>query len=78
MARPRLHPVGTTAAQRVKLSIERLVAQGGARKSIRLKPETNKTLADLKTQLGVRTETEVIEQAILQLARARQATGAQA
>jgi hypothetical protein len=44
MARPRKHPIGTTASERVAISTANLKSAGGARKTFRLSPEAHHAL----------------------------------
>ncbi|MFZ4536213.1 hypothetical protein [Propionivibrio sp.] len=64
MARPRIHPEGTTASQRVAASTAALTAAGGARKTFRLSPEANKALLVLIKSSAI-TETELIEKLLI-------------
>ena len=65
MARERIHPEGTDATYRVQESLKVLVQLGGARKTFRLKVDANKALQQLQKMLGVATETEAVETAIV-------------
>jgi hypothetical protein len=67
MSRERIHPEGTDATYRVQESLKALVQLGGARKTFRLKPDANKALQQLVKLLGVSTETEAVETAIVAL-----------
>ena len=67
MSRERIHPEGTDATYRVQESLKALVQLGGARKTFRLKPDANKALQQLVKMLGVNTETEVVETALVAL-----------
>lgn len=76
MVRPRVHPEGTTASERVAASTSALVEAGGARKTFRLSPEANAALNFLLRQKSAPpTATALIEQlliaAALQAKRAR-------
>lgn len=62
MTRPRIHPPGTTAGQRVAASTAALRAAGGARKTWRLGPQAHAALLQLMDAPGSpATETELIE-----------------
>jgi hypothetical protein len=66
MPRPRKHPIGTTATQRVNASLAALKAAGGARKTWRLSPEANRALQYLIEAAGTAiTETEIIERLLI-------------
>jgi hypothetical protein len=67
MSRERIHPEGTDATYRVQASLKALVQQGGARKTFRLKPEANQALLEVGRLLGLSTETEAVETAIVAL-----------
>lgn len=73
--RPRKHPEGTTATERVAMSTQTLQAAGGARKTFRLGPEAMQALKALKRAHRKATETGIVEAALLaaayQLARRR-------
>ena len=63
--RPRKHPEGTTAAERVTLSLEALKQAGGARKTFRLSPEAMRALKTLQKARRKATETEIVEAALI-------------
>lgn len=66
MGRRRIHPVGTTASERVALSTAALKDAGGARKTFRLKPRAHEALQAVMAQPGAPgTETELIESLLL-------------
>lgn len=65
MSRPRKHPVGTTATERVNASVANLKAAGGARKTWRLSPAAYAALQAVMDKSGAVTETEVIERLLL-------------
>lgn len=74
--RPRKHPEGTTATQRVTMSLATLKQAGGARKTFRLGPAAMQALQTLKRSRRKATETEIVEAALIaaadQLARRRE------
>lgn len=63
--RPRKHPEGTTATERVNISIATLKMAGGARKIFRLSPEAMKALKTLQQYRNGATETEIVESALI-------------
>lgn len=66
MSRPRKHPDGTTASQRVALSTAELIRVGGARKTFRLSPQASAALVFLvESSKDSITETAVVEAALL-------------
>lgn len=66
MARPRKHPIGTTASERVAISTANLKSAGGARKTFRLSPEAHHALQLLARQNDLyETETAVIEKLLI-------------
>jgi hypothetical protein len=73
--RPRKHPEGTTATERVTMSLAALKEAGGARKTFRLGPAAMQALQALKRSRRKATETEIVEAALIaaadQLARRR-------
>ncbi|HEX5514321.1 MAG TPA: hypothetical protein VFY81_07990 [Gammaproteobacteria bacterium] len=66
MGRPRKHPLGTTATERVNASVAALKARGGARKTWRLSPEAAQALRVLLERSGGSTETAIIERLLLE------------
>jgi hypothetical protein len=72
MPRQRVFPQGTTASERVEASLKNLRAQGGARKTFRLKPEANAALAKLQRLIDAKTETEAVEVAIITMCESLQ------
>lgn len=72
MPRQRIFPEGTTAAERVEASLKILKANGGARKTFRLKPEANAALAKLQRLIDAKTETEAVEVAIITMCESLQ------
>ena len=74
MPRERIHPLGTDATYRVQESLKALVRDGGARKTVRLKPEANKALQQLVRLLDADTETQAVETAIMTLRDEMEAT----
>lgn len=69
MVRPRVHPEGTTPTQRVNASTARLKEAGGARKTFRLSPEANRALKYLVRRLNPASETDLVEQLLMDAAR---------
>jgi hypothetical protein len=66
MGRPRIHPVGTTATDRVAASTVALVAAGGARKTFRLSPEAhNAMLILMSVPDAPASETALIERLLI-------------
>jgi hypothetical protein len=66
MPRPRKFPTGTTATERVSVSVAALKAAGGARKTWRLSPEANRALQLIMRVAGApATETALIERLLL-------------
>lgn len=66
MGRPRIHPLGTTATQRVALSTAALKTAGGARKTFRLSAGAHEALQLLmRLPDAPRTETELIEHLLI-------------
>ena len=63
--RPRKHPEGTTAAERVAISTQALQEAGGARKTFRLSPDAMQALKALKKARRKATETEIVEAALI-------------
>jgi hypothetical protein len=64
--RPRKHPEGMTASQRVAASTASLKAAGGARKTFRLSPEANESLRVLMSLPDApESETEMIERLLV-------------
>ena len=68
MGRPRKHPVGTTATERVNASVDKLKLSGGARKTWRLSPEAHSALRVLMEATHAATETDIIERLLLERA----------
>ena len=60
MARPRTHPEGTSAADRVAMHGARLKAAGGGRRSYAFGPDTMAALAAILARAGDRSETALI------------------
>lgn len=72
MARPRKHPKGTTATERVALSTAELIRSGGARKTFRLSQEAYAALVFLvESSKDPKTETEAVEAALVAEANRR-------
>lgn len=68
--RPRIHPVGTTASDRVALSTADLLLAGGARKTFRFSPKANSSLKDLMALPDApKTETALIEELLVKAGR---------
>lgn len=65
MGRPRKHPVGATATDRVNASVAALKARGGARKTWRLSPEAARALQVVLELSRAPTETALIERLLL-------------
>lgn len=66
MTRPRIHPPGTTASQRVAASTAALRQAGGARKTWRLGPPAHAALQTLMAAEGApETETVLIESLLI-------------
>ena len=63
--RPRKHPEGTTASDRVTMSTQALQEAGGARKTFRLSPDAMQALKALKKARRKATETEIVEAALI-------------
>ena len=63
--RPRKHPEGTTAAERVAISTQALQEAGGARKTFRLSPDAMQALKALKKAKRKATDTELVEAALI-------------
>lgn len=61
MARPRLHPVGTTASDRARAALARLEANGGARKTFALSARAVESLAIIRRFCGDATDTALVE-----------------
>lgn len=68
MVRPRVHPEGSTATDRVNASTARLRKAGGARKTFRLSPEAHRALKYLMRQLKSESETALVEKLLLEAA----------
>lgn len=66
MGRPRKHPQGATATDRVNASVAALKARGGARKTWRLSPEAASALRVIQERSGAPTETALIERLLLE------------
>jgi hypothetical protein len=69
MVRPRVHPEGTTATQRVAVSTARLREAGGARKTFRLSPEAYRALKYLMRREQPESETALVEHLLIEAAR---------
>lgn len=66
MARPRIHPIGTSATTRVNASVAALKERGGARKTWRLSPDATEALRIIQRITDAKTETAVIERLLLE------------
>jgi hypothetical protein len=71
MVRPRVHPEGSTASDRVAISTARLKEAGGARKTFRLSPEAHRALKYLTRRFKMESETAVVEKLLTEAARAK-------
>lgn len=68
--RPRIHPLGTTASDRVAHSTAQLLAAGGARKTFRFSPKANASLRELMACPDApKTETALIEALLVKAGR---------
>lgn len=67
--RPRVHPEGTTATERVSRSLAALAAQGGMRKTFRFTGEAMADMDVLKARSPASTETEIILSLLAQAAK---------
>jgi len=61
MARPRKYPVGTTAADIAREATKRLVAQGGARKTLALSGRAIENMRIIRAERGDSSDTALIE-----------------
>lgn len=61
MARPRKYPDGTTAADRTRVALDRLRADGGARKAFDLSAEALESLATIRAIAGDRSDRALVE-----------------
>jgi hypothetical protein len=69
MVRPRVHPEGSTATDRVAVSTARLIEAGGARKTFRLSPEAYLAMKYLMRRLKLESETALVEKLLTEAAR---------
>ena len=69
MARPRIHPDGTTAAERVIISVYENKRAGGDRKSFLLRPEANAALQALCGSKWGKNGAEVVNALLVHAAR---------
>lgn len=65
MGRPRVHPEGSTASDRVKAADEALRREGGKRLTIRLSGEAVRAIVLLRAEGGYLHDVEAIEAALL-------------
>jgi hypothetical protein len=69
VGRPRIHPEGTTAADRAKVSNEELKRSGGARRTFALSKEALDALALIRSVGGDANDTAAVERVLKDVAR---------